>query len=140
MAIIKFSTADILKGKILEEGWRSFQITAVNGPTINDKKDGVNYTVIFTLIDAGADLDGKEFPRTFSSKAIGMMIPLVAAIRGVPTSSIKPEAFELDTSELLGNKVDGFVKVDTYEGRMNNKVEEYLPYKSSAASKPAWVG
>jgi hypothetical protein len=59
------------------------------------------------------------------------MIPLIAAIRGVPQISIKPEEFEFNTDDLIGKKVDGKVTVTTFEGNLINKLEHYAPYKST---------
>lgn len=131
MAIINFSVGDILRNKLLEPKWYSFQITKVDGPKPNSKKDGFNFDVVFTLIDAG-ELDGKEIPRTFSNKAMSMMLPLVAAIRGIDLTTMNKEAFEFDTEELLNKKVDGMVETDTYNGNMKNVVDTYMPYKSAS--------
>lgn len=130
MAIVKFNVADVLRSKNLEARWYSWQINAINGPKPNDAKDGVNYEFVFTLIDESPDLDGKEVKRTFSSKAIGMMIPLVAAVRGLRAVDIKPEAFEVDLDELMSKKIDGMCKVEMYNGNPQNRVEEYAAYKS----------
>lgn len=135
MPVINFTTADVMRSKILEKGWRPMQITAVTGPTPNKAKDGVNFTVTFTLIDSG-DLDGKEFQRVFSSKAISMMLGLVAAVRGIKQNEIPKESFSVDTDELLGKKIDGLVDTDTYEGQLKNICEVYLPYKTSSNQQP----
>lgn len=131
MPAISFNTADILRARVMEKGWKPLQITAIEGPTANSKKDGFNYTVVFTLIE-DSDLAGKEFKRVFSNKAISMMIPLIAAARGLKESDIPKEGFTLDTDELLGKKIDGLVDTDTYEGQLKNVVEVYLPYKASS--------
>jgi hypothetical protein len=132
--VIQFSTADVLRNKVLPEGWYSWLISAIEGPTPNSKKDGVNYTAVFTLIEQGEE-DGKEIRRVFSSKAMSMMIPLAAAVKGMTIDQIPKEGFALDTDELVGKKVDGKVKTDVYEGQMKNVVEEYMPYKAGKAMK-----
>jgi hypothetical protein len=134
--VINFTVGDILRSKLLEAQWYKWQITAVAGPTPNAKKDGVNFTVTFTLIDTG-ELDGKEITRTFSNKAIAMMIPLVAAARGIKVESIPKENFQLDTDELVGKKIDGKISMDTYEGQIKNVLEDYMPYKSTS-NTPAY--
>ena len=88
MPVIEFSVGDILRNKVLDKGWRSF-ILSCEGPVANSKKDGVNYVVTFKLIDAGPELDGKELVRYFSSKAMSMMLPLVAAVRGITMAEIE---------------------------------------------------
>lgn len=130
MAIVKFSVGDILRSKLLDPGWRSWQITKVDEPRPSEDKNALNYDITFVLIDATPDLNGKEIKRTFSSKAMGMMIPLVQAVRGQKAAEVKIESFEFDMQELLNKKIDGFCKVDVYMGNSNNKVEEYAPYKT----------
>ncbi len=130
MPVIKFETKDVLKSKVLEDKWYSFEIREIPAAVVNAGGDGFNYKVRFALIDAGEEMNGKEIERTFSSKAIGMMIPLVAAARGIPLSDIPVEGFQLDTDELVGKKIDGHCKIEIYNGNPNNKVEEYAPYKS----------
>jgi hypothetical protein len=137
LPVIQFTIADVLRTKVLEEGWYSFLISDVTGPTPNSKKDGVNYTITFTLIDAG-ERDGKEIKRVFSNKAISMMIPLVAAARGITEDQIPKEGFSFDTDELVGKKIDGKATPNVYEGQINNKVEIYMPYKMSVGQKAAF--
>lgn len=133
MPIINISTADVKRAQVVDKKWYPLQVS-ITGPTPNAAKDGVNFVASFTIIDSG-DLDGKEILRYYSSKAIGMIIPLVAAVRGVPVESIK-EGFQLDTDELQGKKIDGLVDTDVYEGRLRNICEVYLPYKTSSNQQP----
>lgn len=134
MAIVKFSVGDILRSKILDPAWRSWQITNVAAPRPSEDKTALNYDITFILIDAGPDLNGKEVKRTFSSKAIGMMIPLVMAIQGKKADAVDVKEFTFDMDELLNKKFDGFSKVEIYNGQSNNKVEEYAPYKTLSIS------
>lgn len=137
MGVIKFTKADILRSQTLEAQWASFEVVGFSDPVRNAAQDGVNYILTLRLIEKNADLDGKEFKRTFSSKAIGMMIPFVAACRNVDINSIKDE-FDFDPEEVKGKKVDGKIAVDIYENRPVNKVEEYLPYKKGVNMAPAF--
>jgi hypothetical protein len=139
MPMIVFSKADILRSQTMESQWASFEFSNVMGPTKNAAGDGYNYVVQFTLTDfkPNPELNGKEFKRTFSSKAMGMMIPLVAAVRNVDVQSIKDE-FNFDTDELKGKKLDGKISLEMYEGRPTNKVEEYLAYGKGVNMQPAF--
>ena len=134
MAMVKFGVGDILRSKILDAGWRSWQIIHIAEPRPSEDKTGLNYDITFALIDAGPDLNGKEIKRTFSSKAIGMMIPLILATQGKKATEVEVKEFQFDMSELLHKKFDGFAKVDVYMGQPNNKVEEYAPYKTLSLS------
>ena len=139
MPVIQFSKADVLRSRTMDAAWASFTISQIQGPTKNAAQDGYNYVVFFTLKDwkANPELDGKEFKRTFSSKAMGMMIPLVAAARNVDVNTIQ-DGFNFDTDELLGKSVDGKISIDMFEGRPVNKVEEYLPYTKGVNMQPAF--
>lgn len=139
MPMIVFSKADILRSKTMEPAWASFTITKVDGPAKNANNNGYNYIVYFTLQDwkANPDLNGKEFKRTFSSLAMGMMIPLVAAARNVDVNTLT-EQFNFDTDELLGKSIDGKISIDMYEGRPVNKVEEYLPFTKGVNMQPSF--
>ena len=133
MAVIKFSKADVLRSKNLEaDTWYSWEITKIEGPTVSAKGDSYNYKFTLSLIDQSEDLNGKEINRTYNSKAISMMIPIYAAANGKKLDEIDPEAFDVDTDELVGKKVDGKYKLEPYEGNLVGKVEDYLPYKSVA--------
>lgn len=138
MPVIAVATADILKSKNLELGWYSWIVTAVNGPKTNAKGDGVNYEVVINLIDWTPEMDGKEIKKTFSSKAIGMILPLYAACKGIPLQQLldDPKPFQLDTDDLMNKKVDGKAIVENYEGRFINKVDEFAIYKSLAGAAP----
>jgi hypothetical protein len=129
--MFQFPKADVLRARNLEtDTWYSWEITKVDGPKTNAKGDGFNFTVTFSLIDKGTELDGKEIQRVFSNKAMGMMIPLVAAVRGV--AEVAPEGFQLDTDEIINKKVDGKHTLETYEGQLVGKLETYAPYKKVA--------
>ncbi len=138
MPVINFGKADILRSQTMEAQWASFLLSDVSNPVKNAAGDGYNYLVTFTLIDyKNVDLNGKEFKRTFSSKAIGMMIPLIAAVRNVDVQTIKDE-FNFDTDEMKGKKIDGKITIDMFENRPVNKVEEYLPYGKGVNMAPAF--
>lgn len=121
MPKISFTPADILKGKLLDAGWYGAKIVKVADDwSPSADKQSSNLKVTYEIKGTG----GKEIDHTFNSKAIGMMIPLLSAIKG---HEIKPEAMEFDSKELLGKDIDVNVIQDTYNGMLNNKVTGYLP-------------
>jgi hypothetical protein len=134
MAVINFTTGDILRNKLLEKGWYHFKVS-VTGPTPNKAKDGVNYTAVLTLIDAG-EMDGKEIQRVFSNKAISMMLPLIAAVKGTTVDQMEKAGFSFNTEELADKKIDGMVDQDVWEGQLRNVCEIYAPYKSQSNVTP----
>lgn len=129
MSVIKFSTGDVLRSKMLANDWYKWLITAIRGPYPSKDQTSNNFEVTFTLIEHTPDTNGKEMKRVFSAKAMSMMIPLIEAVRGVPAGTLK-EGFDFDFDEFLGKKVDGLVTTDTYEGQLQNRVETYAPYGS----------
>jgi hypothetical protein len=139
MAVIKFTKADVLRSRNLEgEKWYSWTIARVEGPKVSKGGDSYNYTISLSLIDESPELDGKEVQRVYNSKAISMMIPLVAATQGKRLEDIDPDAFDIDTDQLVGAKVDGKYKLEPYEGQLVGKVEEYLPYRAAKGKAVAF--
>ena len=135
MPIIQFTTADVLRSKLLPEGFYSFKIAKVDGPKENKAKDGFNFVFKFELIDAGEGLDGKVIEHTFSNKAMSMMLPCISAVKG---TTIEPKDFVFDTDEVVNAKVDCKVIQDTYEGQLNNKIFAWFPYKSIVGKAPSF--
>lgn len=137
MSLIKFTTGDVLRSKLLENGWYKWAITSIKGPYPSAAGDSNNFDVVFTLIEHTDETNGKELKRVFSAKAISMMIPLICAVRGVKPDTMKPEGFDFDFDELLGKKVDGLVTSEIYQGNMQNRVETYAPY-GTTSNTPAF--
>ncbi len=114
----------------METQWASFDITEATSRK-NAGGDGINYDVTLRLIDhKNDDMNGKEFKRTFSSKAMGMMIPLVAAVQDKNIEDFNDD-FDFDYDGLKNKKIDGKITTEMYMNRPVNKVEEYLPYGKS---------
>lgn len=130
MPVINFTKADVLRSRNLEsDKWYSWQIARVEGPKASKGGDSYNYTVVLSLIDHSPETDGKEINRMYNTKAISMMIPLIAAVKGINQDEIEADKFTFDLDELVGKKIDGKHKLENYEGSLIPKVEEYLPYK-----------
>lgn len=136
MPIINFTTADVLRSKLLEPGYYSFRIADVVGPKENNNKDGFNFIYKFELIDKGEGMDGKIIDHSYSNKAMSMMLPCIAAIRG--GGPIDPKDFTFNTDEVLNGKVDCQVIQDTYNGQLNNKIIAWFPYKSVVGKAAAF--
>ena len=76
--------------------------------------------------------EGKVITTTFNSKAFGMITPLLAAC-GQP---IEPGQINVDL--ILGHEVDVHIIQDQYEGRVNNKIDNYLPKGKGTEAKAAF--
>lgn len=131
MAIIKITTADVLKSRILEAGWYGAKITAIAGPKASKNGDSINFDFDFTL-DEKSIAPGKVVTRVFNSKAIGMVVPVVAAIRN---AAVDPKDFDLDTDECLYKSLDVKLTVDIYEGQPKNVASEFAPYGKGTDQK-----
>jgi hypothetical protein len=130
MPIIRFTPADVLKAKTLEAGWYGSEIIKIDSAsTTTDKGSSINY--IFTFLIENSE--GKEIERYFNSKAVGMMCPLIAAATG---KIVKPENFDFDTDELLHKKVDSKLDVEIYQGRPQNKINEWVAYGKGKQLQP----
>ena len=128
MPVIQFTPADVLRSKILDTGWYGSLIKKVEAAA-SKNGDSVNYTVTFEI----ENMEGKEIERYFNSKAISMLLPLIAAVTG---KQIKAENFQFDTDELVNKKVDCKVVTEIYEGRPVNKVTEFVPYGKGKELQP----
>lgn len=132
MPILNITAADVLKSKNIDPGWYGAKVSAVSDLKQSKAGDSVNCNVTFTI----EGTEGKEIIRTYNSKAIGMIIPLFAAAQGKTTAEIKPENFQIDTDVILNKQVDVKIVLDTYEGKLNNKVEDVLPYGKGRQALP----
>ncbi len=124
MPIINITAADVLKSRNIDPAWYGATITKIGDLIASSAGDSVNCKITFTI----EGTEGKEIDRTYNSKAIGMIIPLFAAVKGVDISTITPENFQINTDELLNKKVDVKVVLEQYQGRYTNKVEDVLAY------------
>lgn len=132
MPLLKITAADILKSKNIDPGWYGAKVTAVSDLKQSKAGDSVNCNVTFTI----EGTEGKEIIRTYNSKALGMIVPLFAAAQGKEMKDIKPEAIEIDTDLILNKNVDVKIVLDTYEGKLNNKIEDVLPYGKGRVALP----
>ncbi len=130
MPIINFTPGDILRQKLVPEGWYGAKITQILGPTNSKAGDSINFTFSFTL-DEKSPAPGKVIVRTFNSKMIGLMIPVIAAIRNVTVDTIinDPTALkQFNTDDALNKDLDIKVTRTIYEGQMRNEADGFLPF------------
>ena len=122
MALIQFTAKDLLRDKIVDPAMYHVHIDECsNGEASKDGKS-INYVVEATIIK-NADNGSVEFagvPLTwnFNSKAIGFMKGLFEALGETVT-----ETSRFDTNALSGRDVEVQVLNDTYNNKMQNKVQ-----------------
>jgi hypothetical protein len=126
MPLLKVTTSDIQKSKILQEGWFGLQCKGVSDWTPSSDGKSTNMKVTF-LVEG---TDGKEMEHIINSKGIGFQCALFASFENLTLKAYQDKAAdqELDTDKWVGKKVDGHVIVDTYQGRNNNKFSTFMPY------------
>jgi len=118
MAILKISKQDVLRQQTLEPNWYPATCTKIEMKVSKDK-NSINAETTFTL-----DCDGRDVKTYFNSKAMGMAIPFIEAVTG---QKLDAEDIEFDTDKLIGKIVQVKLVHDQFEGRLVNKIEDYLP-------------
>ncbi len=126
MPIINISKQDILRQQTLEPGWYKCKVSAIV-PKASKDKLSLNFETKFVL-----DGDERELTTNFNSKAMGMAIPFVEAATGDKIT----EEVSIDTDKLIGAKLTIKVENEPYDGRLVNKVTNFLPY--DADTTPAF--
>lgn len=131
MPIITFNKADFLKGQPLTPGWYKAKITNFEQKTPKGGSDSLNYKPTFALTIPGRPADEMpEIEHTFNSKAIGMMIPFIAAKEGKTVQQILDGmtngTYSFDTDSVIGIEMQIKVENEMYEGRLVNKIKGFL--------------
>lgn len=120
MPIIKFTPAQLQAGKLLDAGWFGMEIRKVSDWKESKAGGSLNLIVTFLI----EKTEGKEIEINFNSKMIHTLTPLMSACLG---KVVTPED-EINTDDLTGKKVDGYVTTKTYEGRLLNDITNFAPY------------
>jgi hypothetical protein len=125
---IQITKADLLRGETINPGWYKAEIISfVAKQPKTGAGNSMNYVPTFKL----PELDDRELPFTFNSQAIGRMGPMIAALRDKPLTDIvkalESGALDFDTDEAIGAKLYIHIVNEPYEGRLTNKVDNYLP-------------
>jgi len=125
------TATDIARGKVVEPGWYKLRIANIQSQQASDKaknpgSDGVS--VDFFIQDNPA-YSTVPLNRYFSltEKARGFLKPFLVALG----FTVPEEGGEWDLDEsLIDRELMGYIKNDTYEGRLTNKVEDFRPLVS----------
>jgi len=122
MALVQFTAKDLLRDKIVDPGMYLVHIDECSNGEASKDGRSVNYTVEATIIK-NADNGSEEFAGVplvwnFNSKAMGFMKGLFEAFGEVVTVESR-----FDTNGIPGHKVEVQVLNDTYNNKMQNKVQ-----------------
>jgi hypothetical protein len=127
MPIINLTAADRAKNKTIESKWYPALVKNISDLKASAKGDSMNVVVTF-LIDT-PEVDGKEIERAFNSKAMGMIDPFLTACN----DGKEVDLGQVDLSKFEGKKIDVKVDIETYEGRLKNAVNGWLPLGKGTA-------
>lgn len=125
--IVKITKSDLQRGKVLSPNW--YRVLVVGHDVRHAKSDANSLNYVYTL--RFPSVDNYELDIQFNTKALGMVAPFIAAIRNTNVqeiiNSMKDDSFDWDTDEALGKELQVKVSNEPWEGRLTNKVKEYLP-------------
>lgn len=119
MPVIQVTQADIMKTKNVNPGWYGAKVIKVYPLEPSKAKDSINQKLDIEL----EATDGKVITKTYNSKLIGMIAPLIEAAMGKP---LDPGSF--DTDQLLNKKVDVKVVPVVQDGIIYDNIDAVLPY------------
>lgn len=125
MAVLKFTPAEILKGKNYDAGWYGAKI--IKASALTPASSGNSYNCVITFQLEGSE--GKEVDYLVNSAGMGFQTALLAAVNNIKVIDLKPLDYELDTDKLIGFQLDVHLYIDNYNGRLQNKIDNFLPYK-----------
>ena len=124
MPLIKITEEAIAKSKPPAEGWHLFKIENFTEADSKDKKSK-NWVFELVIVEEG-EQEGRYGYARFNSKAPGMLINSGF----LPSALDRPEiteAMEFNPEDLYGKQLFGEVKISTYEGKLQHKVESFAP-------------
>lgn len=125
--IVKITKADLMRGKVLAPNW--YKVTVVGHEIKHAKSDANSLNYVYTFRFPA--VDNYELDHTFNTKALGFIAPFIAAIRNTNVTeianAIQGESFDFDTDEPLGKELQVKIANEPYEGRLTNKVKEFMP-------------
>lgn len=128
--IIKISPDELAKNQALEPEWYKGQVVAFEAKSSADGKS-TNYIPTVKI-----EKDGRQLDYYFNSKALGMMEAFAAVVNEVSVADIRKTGVEVDSEKAIGKKVKVHLIQEPYQGRINNKIDNWLPYDSD--TQPAF--
>ena len=91
----------------------------------NKKKDGTNAVFDFRIVSDDANANNIEIRVWFSEKAPGIAVPFMKALG----AEERPDGtMSVDfTQQLVGKRLQVFVKRGEFDGKPKNEISEYAP-------------
>lgn len=122
---IAIPKGDLAKGIPISNGWAEFEVSAAFAKP-SKAGDSVVYVAVHKLMN---DPNEREISHNFSSKALGMMAPWIAALKGVTVQeildSITTGSLNFDFESTIGKHVMGKVEQQIYDGRIVSRIVDF---------------
>lgn len=129
----QISPQDVKRSKIVRPGWYLSKVTKV---ALEDAKDGQSKNIVIDLEGLEGEALGVPFKTWVSEKAPGLAVPIVKAFGGQVSEETGAE-FDFDT--IQGQQVRIEVITDKYQGRPQNKINDWAPATVGAAAATGGV-
>lgn len=126
MSIFTVSKDDLIKRKLIDEGWYPMYIEST---TSGKSKDSGAMTCTVKFRVTGGPREGHVIETIYSEKFISRVIELFEGITGTELT----DPGQLDLSKLARRPFLGYVSHDSYGGETNNRVTGAKPPDTVAA-------
>lgn len=132
MAILKITQDDVNRTLPPDAGWHLFRVDKFSDSPSKDK-GSTNYVFECVIVKSLDPTNHKNVGRygfaRFNSKMMGALV----ASGFLPAVFDRPidEGIELDPDQTLGKEFWGNIKDDTYEGKIQKRLEEFAPVSNA---------
>lgn len=136
--IIKLGRGELLAGQPITPGWYKGKVEKAVCSTKRQANviDGI---IDISFEDPALKADERTVQHTFFSmigSGIGFLAPYAAAIAGKTSKQIAAEledgSFEFDFEETAGKVIQFYLDNEIYQGRVINKIKNFIPYNMEA--------
>jgi len=127
LALLKYGTEDVLRGKMVEVGWHEAVVKEiVESAAATDGSTNWKLTVV---IREGGKFDGVPLDRYFNEKAPGFALNYFKA-HGANID--EKNGGDLDFQKTIGRPIGIFVEIEEYQKRPKNVIKDFRPPKNKA--------
>lgn len=135
--IVQIRKADLMKNQPITPGWYKGKVVKIGKTEASG--DRIDQPIEVNFEDPLLRQDDRTLEHTFYNaltKGIGFVVSFAAAIKRMPVKTIADQlesgaAFDFDFEKCLGEDIQFKVINDTYQGRIVNKIDGFLPYDAT---------
>jgi len=121
------SPQDVKRSKSVRPGWYEAEVTGVK---VEDAKDGQSKNIVIDLLGKEGDAMNVPFRTWVSEKAPGLAVPIIKAFGGTVSED---EGADFDFETIKGMMVRVEIITEKYQGRPQNKINDWAPATLSTA-------